>query len=98
MYHYTNLNYLWQEKFDLDVMRLLTTSETKSDPASLMGVQTVTVPKDNMDFRVYYWLHEMGLDRIAYKFADQNIKFEDLEVQPSVALLTSLGIEEPGRH
>lgn len=79
-------------------MRLLTTSEAKSDPVSLMGVQTVTMPKDNMDFRVYYWLHEMGLDRIGRKFADQNIKFEDLETQPSATLLTALGIEEPGTH
>lgn len=61
-----------------------------------MGAQTVTVPKDNMDFRVHYWLHEMGLDRIAYKFADQNLKFEDLETQPCAALLSTLGIEEPG--
>lgn len=77
-------------------MRLLTTSEAKSDPTSLMGVQTVAVPKETMDFRVYYWLHEMGLDRIAYKFADQNIGFEELETQPIASLLTTLGIEEPG--
>ncbi len=86
-----------QEKFDLDLMRMLTTSDYKTDPTlSFMSVQPTPMPKENMDFRICYWLHELGLDRIAYKFADHNVRFEDLETQPSTALLSSLGIEEPG--